>query len=87
MLDKERLDIIVYSKLEGLWIKKKYGYHTIKALEPSLATREMFLYLNKKHIKLIPRIDKTIKNMKLDGTFDKITHEAVSLFKTIKNEK
>lgn len=78
MLNKDRLDLIIYSKFEGYWIKNKFGYSSNKALEPPLATREMFLYLNIKHSHLVPRIDRAFKGMKSDGTFNQIMSKALS---------
>ena len=80
MLEKGRVDVVIYSKFEGYWIVKKSGYRSIKALEPPLATREMFLYLNRKHINLVPLIDHALKDMKLDGTFNQIVSKTLSQY-------
>ncbi|MBT4263552.1 MAG: transporter substrate-binding domain-containing protein [Deltaproteobacteria bacterium] len=75
MLDKGRVDLVVYSKYEGNWIIKKNRYDSIKVLEPPLAIREMFLYLNKRHKRLVPLLDQAFKNMKSDGTYGQIMAE------------
>jgi len=72
LLGKHRTDVVVYSRFEGHEIIKKLGLQSIWVLEPPLATRETFLYLNKKHIQLIPSIAKELRNMKRDGTDDRI---------------
>ena len=51
---------------------ERLGLQSIRVLEPPLATREMFLYLNKKHLPLIPALTKQLRSMKDDGTYDRI---------------
>jgi polar amino acid transport system substrate-binding protein len=72
LLGKHRTDIVVYSRFEGQEMIKRLGLQSIRVLEPPLATRGMFLYLNKKHLQLIPAIAKQLRSMKRDGTYDRI---------------
>jgi len=72
LLGNHRTDIAVYSLFEGQELIKKLGLKDIRMIEPPLATREMFLYLNKKHLPLIPVIAKQLRSMKHDGTYDRI---------------
>jgi polar amino acid transport system substrate-binding protein len=72
LLGKHRTDIAVYSRFEGQEMIKQLGLQSIRVLEPPLATREMFLYLNKKHLSLIPMIATQLRSMKHDGTYDRI---------------
>ncbi len=72
LLGKHRADIAVYSRFEGHEMIKKLGLQSVWAIEPPLATREMLLYLNKKHLPLIPALTKQLRSMKHDGTYDRI---------------
>ena len=72
LLGKQRTDIAVYSRFEGQEMIKRLGLQSIRVLEPPLATREMFLYLNKKHLQQIPALTKQLRSMKDDGTYDRI---------------
>jgi polar amino acid transport system substrate-binding protein len=72
LLGKHRTDIAVYSRFEGQEMIERLGLQSIRVLEPPLATREMFLYLNKKHLQLIPALTKQLRSMKHDGTYDRI---------------
>jgi polar amino acid transport system substrate-binding protein len=87
MLNNERVDIIIYSKFEGYWIIRKFGYASIRALSPPLVTREMFLYLNKRHINLISGIDQALKSMKSDGTFSQIVSKTLAPFNLEANDE
>ncbi len=72
MLDKNRIDVAVYEKLQGLVTIQKYGYKNIKILQPSFIESDWYLYLNKKHAALVPQINAAIKAMKDDGTHKRI---------------
>ena len=71
-MGKQRADMAVYSRFEGQEMIDQLGLQSIRALEPPLATRAMFLYLNKKHLQLIPALTKQLQNMKDDDTYDRI---------------
>lgn len=78
VLENDRIDL-AFAELYG-------GYYQIHALklqdvtmaQPPLATREMFLYLNKKHEKLVPKLTATLKEMKQDGSYDAIFKQALA---------
>jgi polar amino acid transport system substrate-binding protein len=72
LLAERRADIVVYSRFEGYEMIRKLGLQSVRALEPPLAKREMFLYLNKEHLPLIPEIAKQLRSLKEDGTYDRI---------------
>ncbi len=77
LLGKHRTDIVVYSRFEGHEMIKQLGLKSIWVLDPPLATREMFLYLNKKHLQLVPVIAGQLRSMKHDGTYDRILQETL----------
>ncbi len=78
LLDKGRANIVVYSRFEGYEMIKHLGLTGVKALEPPLAVREMFLYLNKKHTRLIPVISEALKDMKQDGTYGALFDQSLA---------
>ncbi len=51
---------------------KQLGLQSVRALEPPLAQREMFLYLNKRHKTILPILAGALKDMKKDGTYNRI---------------
>ena len=53
------------------------GLQSIRVLEPPLATKEMFLYLNRKHLALIPKMAEQLRIMKQDGSYDRIRQETL----------
>ena len=47
------------------------------ALEPSLARREMFIYLNKRHTALAPKLAAALRAIKAEGLYDRLYREKV----------
>lgn len=76
LLANDRIDVAVIGKLDGMSAIKKMNLTGITALSPPLVVKPMYLYLNKKHEDLVPKIDSALKQMKSDGTFKKIFDEA-----------
>lgn len=80
LLERNRVDLIVYSRLEGYEVMRQLGMKHIKVFEPPLAVREMFLYLNKKHKSLIPQVDQALKGLKRDGTYEKFVNDTINRY-------
>ena len=72
LIEKNRVDVGVFGQSTGVEVLKMLGYSDIKALEPPIVVSSLFLYVHKKHEKLIPEIVKTLRGMKEDGTYKKI---------------
>jgi polar amino acid transport system substrate-binding protein len=80
MLDKGRIEIAVFEKSQALAILNKMKIPGIKLLQPSLLEGDFYLYLHKKHQKLIPAITKELKNMQKDGTIKRINEAALKQY-------
>jgi polar amino acid transport system substrate-binding protein len=72
LLADHRTDIVVYSRFEGQEMIRKLGLQSVRVIEPPLARREMFLYLNKKHQPMVSIIAEQLRNMKNDVTYNSI---------------
>ena len=71
MLDAGRLDTVVEWRLSGNKAVTDLGLTGIRALEMPVVTKNFYPFIHKKHAHLIPRLVQELKNMKLDGSFDK----------------
>lgn len=71
MLDKGRADLALADRWEGLYLTHEYA-RPARIIEPPLATAPMYIYLNRKHAELVPRLAKSLAAMKADGTYKKI---------------
>jgi len=72
LLKSDRIDVVIYEKWQGLQTARDLGITDIRILYPPLAKREMFMYLHRKHVDLIPELAAALKNMKEDGTYLRI---------------
>ena len=79
LLKQGRTDYIIYSKWSGLYLLDKMGMHEVKQQQPLLAKKGMFMYLHKKHKKLIPGLTKALVAMKKDGRYDRLAKKHLTV--------
>lgn len=72
LLARDRTEIALYNRSSGVYLIDKMKLNDVKELTPPLAIREMFIYLNRKHSRLVPRIAKALADMKSDGSYSRI---------------
>jgi len=72
MLRKGRIDVALYDLYTGYVVLNELGMKDAVSLDPPLASREMFLYVHKKHDALRDRIAVALREMKADGTWSRI---------------
>lgn len=72
MLDAGRIDLALYTRADGAAVLKGLGITGVSAVQPALRESDMYLYLNKKHAMLVPRITQALKDMKGDGSYNAI---------------
>lgn len=77
VLSAKRVDIIVFSRLSGLQILKDRAIRGMRILDPPLATRKSYFYLNKKHGNLLGPASAALRAMKADGTHQRIYDQVV----------
>jgi polar amino acid transport system substrate-binding protein len=77
-LDKGHIDVALYGERMGYAQLTNMGLTGIKALQPPLATRKMYMYLNEKHKSLIVKVAESLREMKRDGTYDRIVEETTA---------
>jgi polar amino acid transport system substrate-binding protein len=71
LLLNKRSDLILFEGHRGRWWNKVLNANAHIIGNP-IAKKDMYLYMNKKHIKLIPNITEILILIKKDGTFNKI---------------
>jgi len=78
MLQKNRADLILYERWGGLLYTKQNNLNNIKIQSPPLATKEMFIYLHKKHKNIVPKLAEALKQMKASGRYKAIYNKILS---------
>ena len=72
MLDHGRIDLALYTLADGVALSRKLGLQGVVALNPTLRDVDMFLYLHRKHATLVPKIAAALREMKADGSHQRI---------------
>ena len=67
-LKKGRTEVVLFDRFGGSHHLKELGIKEGYAVEPPLAKRDMYLYLNAKHADLVPALARTLRAMKADGS-------------------
>jgi len=80
MLDDGRLDTVVEFSFVADKIIKENNYSGITRLPQPLVDLPAYSLIHKKHQALIPEITKALKEMKADGTFEKIEEDVLRKF-------
>lgn len=73
LLDKDRVEVVVGGLHAGREIIRAHGYLGMRALSPPLATEPMYIYLNKRHAGLVPKLAGALQGMRRDGTLQRLT--------------
>jgi len=73
LLDKGRVEVVVSSLHTGRELLRLRGYQDVRALLPPLTTQPMYIYLNKKHAALVPKLAEALREMRRDGALQRLT--------------
>ncbi len=79
LLENDRADVVLFDRWSGIMWLKQHPVN-IRFLQPPLASMELFLYVNKKHQRLVPQLADALQSMKLDGTYIKIYDRTLGRF-------
>ena len=72
MLDSGRVDLALYTRSDGVALARAMGLGAIAPIAPALKDVDMYLYLNRKHEALVPRLSQALREMKADGSYNRI---------------
>jgi polar amino acid transport system substrate-binding protein len=75
MLDSGRVDLALYTRTDGVALARGMGLGAIAPIAPALKDVDMYLYLNRKHEALVPRLSQALREMKADGSYNRILAE------------
>lgn len=79
-LKKDRTDIVLFSRWSGYYWANKVGVK-VHSLNSPFRSMDMYMYLNKKHIELAPKLAAALRSMKEDGTYNRIKIETLENWK------
>jgi polar amino acid transport system substrate-binding protein len=64
MLLAGRVDVVLYDRLRGEHLLASRGIETVRIVEPPLAVRGMYLYLNLRHKALAAPLEAALRDVK-----------------------
>jgi polar amino acid transport system substrate-binding protein len=71
LLENGRADVILMDRWQWWWVAHQHGYDKVRLIEWPLVRLDEFMYLNKKHAALVPKVAQALAAMKADGTYKK----------------
>jgi polar amino acid transport system substrate-binding protein len=74
MLDAGRIDLALYTLADGQALVRSLGLSSIGAVRPALKDVDMYLYLHRRHAGLVPQIARALRDMKADGSYNRIVN-------------
>ncbi|MBT6615687.1 MAG: transporter substrate-binding domain-containing protein [Deltaproteobacteria bacterium] len=75
MLLKKRVQVILFTKVFGIGVINTHSFSGLEFLEPTLVYSDLFHYIHKKNIDLLPKLTETFRQMKQDGFMAKTKSE------------
>ena len=79
MLTKERFDIIVSPRLNGLYQMRQLDIRGVRELTPAIMRFDLFHYLHQKHVKLVPKISAVFAEMAASGELAAIRKHVIKV--------
>lgn len=76
LLENGRVDIILYERLRGFSYMRDNTLSGIYRLVQPLSTRGMYIYVNRRHIALIPKIEAALRKFKASEQYQDIIDSA-----------
>jgi polar amino acid transport system substrate-binding protein len=81
LLDLNRVEVALYERSLGAALAKQQGLKGVRPLTPPLATREMFIYLHKRHAHLAPLLADALRAMKREGFYQRVYREKLNPYR------
>jgi polar amino acid transport system substrate-binding protein len=77
LLAQDRADVVIGGLYAGRRIARAKGLADVRAIEPPLALKPMYIYLNHRNASLAPRLSAALRAMRADGTLDRLMREGL----------
>jgi polar amino acid transport system substrate-binding protein len=78
MLNLGRVQFVLYSRWMGLALAKRMQIKDIRVIEPALAQRAMYIYLNKRYQAYVTRLAQALRDIKREGMYTRVCREKFS---------
>lgn len=72
LLERGRVDVVLHEHISGCACARSLGLTGVRELSPPLAELPLFLYVNKRHAALAPTLAQALRDIKADGTYERL---------------
>jgi polar amino acid transport system substrate-binding protein len=76
MLADKRIDVALYTLIDGQRVASSLGMAQIRPILPALAEQDMFVYLHRRHAAQVPQLAQAVHAMKADGSLARMVAAA-----------
>jgi polar amino acid transport system substrate-binding protein len=83
LLELNRVEVALYERWLGAALVKQQRLTDVRPLAPPLATREMFIYLHRRHADLAPRIAEALRAMKREGVYERVYRDKLKPYREV----
>lgn len=77
LLELNRIEVALYARWIGEALIQRQGIGGVQVLAPPLASREMYIYLHRRHTALVPKLAAALRAIKAEGLYDRLYREKV----------
>tara|TARA_R110002167_G_scaffold68514_10_gene193335 strand:+ start:401 stop:1135 length:735 start_codon:yes stop_codon:yes gene_type:complete len=77
LLERDHTDFIIYEYWGGIHYLESHSLDSIKVRTPPLIVKPMYMYLNQKHQQLVPQLAAALRQMKQDGTYQRLSDQTL----------
>lgn len=77
LLKINRIEVALYACAEGIERAKRLDMKDIHVLKPLFSQTELFIYLNKRHSSLVPKLGKALYDFKKEGLYMQLYREKI----------
>jgi len=72
LLEMNRIEVALYGCAEGIELARQLNMKNIHILNPAFTQTELFVYLNKRHVKLVAKLVKALREIKKEGLYERL---------------
>jgi len=80
LLKRARTEHVIYERWGGNKLIRELNLNNVRMASPPLAVKEMYIYLHKRHRKVVPLLSNALKQMKTDGTYSALAQKHLGAF-------
>jgi len=79
LLGVNRIEVALYERSFGTALARQQDLKDVQPLTPLLASREMYIYLHKRHVAYVPALANALRAIKHEGLYARVCREKLAV--------